>query len=54
MKAWLKIWRLARDPARWVDSDMTREELLLLAKHQAIFALVFTVLGIMLVVFWPW
>ncbi len=54
MKNWLEVWRLLRDPRRWVDSDMTRDELLLLAKHQAIFAVVFTVLVIVLAVFWPW
>jgi hypothetical protein len=35
--------RLFRDPERWADADLTREEWLLLAKHRAALALAVTI-----------
>lgn len=43
--------RLNRDPDRWVDSDMTRDEWLLLAQHNALLALAATA-GVIVAVLW--
>lgn len=46
----MRLRRLLRDPWRWVDSDTTRDEWLLLVKHNAILAVAFTVLVIVVAV----
>jgi hypothetical protein len=46
--------RLNRDPNRWVDSNMTRDEWLLLARHYALLAAAVTLLVIVVGVWGPW
>lgn len=46
--------RLNREPDRWVDSDMTRDEWLLLAKQRAILAAAVTLAVIVVGIWCPW
>lgn len=47
-----RLRRLTRDPDRWADSDLTRDEWLLLARHNALLAIAATVGVIVLVLWW--
>lgn len=49
-----RMRRLNRDPDRWVDSDMTRDEWLLLARHNALLAAAVTALAVAVGVWGPW